>query len=192
MRPNRSKHVIWTVIAVVVATAAVACGSDGGSSGASGFQKITDAAQVFEISDFEDIGLKKSKQYDVTDLPEAVDAWLGFFGPAGSDRKDYELRFYPSHQSAVTAGAPLADEATGDLLRERKDTQTWADGSKERWRAGNVTAGSTGGVTAGPGPIHADFAIFGNVILLCEGGNSEQSFERCEHLIDALTEGSAA
>ena len=175
----------------IAAVLIVACGFGDGSGGV-GFQKITDAPQVFEIADFETVGFKKSKQYDVEGLSQAVDAWLGFWGPAGSDRKDYELRFYESHQDAVSAGAPLADEATGDLLKERKDSQTWTEGQKERWRSGNVTAGSTGGVTAGPGPIHGDFAIFGNVVLLCEGANTLQSLERCEELIDALTAGSGA
>ena len=90
----------------------------------------------------------------------------------------------------MQAGAPLADEATGDLFRERKDTQTWTEGQKDRWLSGNVTAGSTGGVTAGPGPIYGDFAVYGNVVMLCAGANEEHALERCEDLTRSLAAGS--
>ena len=188
---NRLRAVRYRIGLAALASAlaiAIACGS----SGDAGFQKITDSARIYSLEDFEGVGFKKSKQYDVEGLDRASAAWLGFWGPSGSDRKDYELRFYDSHQDAVSVGAPLADEATGDLFKERKDSQTWTAGAKDRWRSGNVTAGSTGGVTAGPGPIHGDFAIFGNVVLLCEGANTEQSLERCEDLVDALTAGTGA
>ena len=177
---------------VIAALLLVACGSSDGSASPTGFQKVTDAPQVFEIADFESVGFKKSKQYDVEGLSRAVDAWLGFWAPSGSDRKDYELRFYGSHQDAISAGAPIADEATGDLFRERKDTQTWTVGQKARWRAGSATGITTRDSGSNTGPIFADFAIFGNVVLLCEGANTTQSFERCEHLIDALTAGTGA
>ncbi len=188
-RISRSRRNVVSMAVVITALLLVACGSDDGSASPSGFQKITDAPQAFEIADFKNVGFKASKQYDVEGLDRAVDAWLGFWGPSASDRTDYELRFYGSHEDAVSAGAPLADEATGDLLRERKDSQTWTVGAKARWRAGSATGITTRDSGSNTGPIYADFAIFGNVILLCEGTNTEQSFERCEHLIDALTAG---
>ncbi len=163
-----------------------ACGSGNGNAE---FQKIAAVDQVFTIDDFVDVGFKKGKQYNVEGLTEATDAWIGFFSPAGTKREDYELRFYRSHASAVKFGAQLADEATGDLFRERKDSQTWTEGQKDRWRSGNVTAGSTGGVTAGPGPIYGDFAIYGNVVMLCAGANAEHALERCEDLTVALAGG---
>lgn len=174
------------VMAFLLVVIGVACGSGEGSGSPSGFQKITDTPQAFEIADFKDVGFKASKQYDVDGLDRAVDAWLGFWGLSSSDRTDYELRFYGSHKDAVSAGAPIADEATGDLFRERKDSQTWTEGAKDRWRAASATGITTRDSGSGTGPIYADFAIYGNVILLCEGNSSEQSFERCEHLIDAL------
>ena len=180
---RRIRRLAASIAVGLGALAAVACGS--GDDG-EGFKKIDAGTQVYSIDDFITVGFKNSKQYDVEGLSEATDAWMGFWGPGGSDRKDYELRFYPSHQQAADASAPLADEATGELFKERKDSQTWTEGQKDRWRSGNVTAGSTGGVTAGPGPIYADFAIFSNVVMLCEGAISEQSLERCESLVDAL------
>ncbi len=177
-----------TATLVVIATLLlVACGSSDDSDSSGGFQKITDTSQVFEIADFTSAGFKASKQYDVESLPDALDAWLGFWGPSASDRTDFELRFYGSHEVAVRAGAPLADEATGDLFRERKDAQTWTVGQKDRWRAGSATGITTRDSGSGTGPRYADFVIFGNVVLLCEGADTGQSFDRCEGLIDALT-----
>ncbi len=190
MRSRRNVPGMPIVIAgLLLVVLGVACGSSDRSGSATGFQKINDAPQAFEIADFKSVGFKASKQYDVEGLSHAVDAWLGFWGRSASDRTDYELRFYGSHKDAVSAGAPLADEATGDLLRERKDSQTWTVGAKARWRAGSATGITTRDSGSNTGPIYADFAIFGNVVLLCEGANTEQSFERCEHLIDALTAG---
>lgn len=169
--------------------AGLSCGavSDSSDDGSSEFQKIAPAEQSLQLDDFLDAGFKESKEYDVEGLPDATEAWMGFWGLSASERKDYELRFYPSHDLAVESGGPLADEATGEEFREKKESQTWTEGQKDRWRAGNVTAGSTRGTT-GPGPVYGDFAIIGNVVLLCQGSNSAQSLERCEALIDALGE----
>ncbi len=188
----RSRRNLLGVPVVIAALLLVACGAGDDSGIPAGFQKITDTPQAFEIADFTSVGFKTSKQYDVEGLTDALDAWLGFWGRSASDRTDYELRFYGSHHDAVSVGAPLADEATGDLFRERKDTQTWTVGAKDRWRAGSATGITTRDSGSGTGPRYADFAIFGNVVLLCEGTDTAQSFERCEHLIDALTAGAGS
>ena len=39
---------------------------------------------------------------------------------------------------------------------------------------------------------YGDFAIFGNMVILCEGEDSSQSLERCEALLDALHESAGA
>jgi len=183
---------VTAVLIVFAAFLLVACGSGDGSATSARFQKITDTPQTYEIADFKSIGFKASKQYDVEGLTGALDAWLGFWGPSASERNDFELRFYGSHEDAVGAGAPFADEATGDLLRERKDAQAWTTGEKDRWRAGSATGITTRDAGTNTGPRYADFAIFGNVVLLCEGADIDQSLERCENLINALTAGSGA
>jgi len=190
-RNRRRFRQAGTVLAVMtVLIAAAACGSGEGTSGEEAFQfeKMLPSDRTYALEDFTAAGFKKSKQYNVDGLAEAESAWKGFWGPDASSRTDYELRFYPSHETAVEAGAPLADEATGEELKLKKDSQTWTAGAKDRWRSGNVTAGATGGVTAGPGPIYGDFAIFGNVVILCEGADSGQALERCSGLVEALRE----
>lgn len=175
-----------TLGAMIVLIAASACSAGDQASGEEEFQKISPSDRTHTLEDFVAAGFKKSKEYNVEGLAEAESAWKGFWGPDPSNRTDYELRFYPSHEVAVEAGAPLADEATGEEFKLRRDSQTWTEGAKDRWRSGNVTAGSTGGVTAGPGPIYGDFAVFGNVVMLCEGGDLAQALERCSGLVEAL------
>ena len=184
--PLLARFLMFRMLLLVV----TGCGSSNGAANTGSFQKIAKGDQTYSIEDFRSVGFKASKQYDVEGLTDALDAWLGFWGPSVSDRTDFELRFYGSHEIAVSAGAPIADEATGDLFRERKDTQTWTVGQKDRWRAGSATGITTRDSGSNTGPRYADFAIFGNVVLLCEGANTAQSLERCENLIDALTAGS--
>ena len=187
---NRIGRAGIILTAVIALLAAAGCGSGEGASGKEEyrFQKISPSDRTYVLDDFLAAGFKKAKEYDVEGLAEAESAWKGFWGPDAASRTDYELRFYPSHEVAVEAGGPLADEATGKEFEEKKDSQTWTEGVKDRWRAGNVTAGATGGVTAGPGPVYADFAIFGNIVILCEGADSGQALDRCRGLVEALRE----
>ena len=46
------------------------------------------------------------------------------------------------------------------------------------------TGESSGGY--GAVPKYRDYAIFANMVLLCEGSTSEHSLERCKVLIEAL------
>ena len=175
------------LLAFILATA---CGSEGdpADKGEEGFQKITASDRILTIDDLKAIGYKTSKQYEVEGLPSAVDAWLGFWGPDPYSRKDYELRFYASHADAVEHGVPLADEATGEKAWDYKDNPTWEQGAKDRWQLERVGMGAVGAhVASGPSPKYADFAVFGNIAMLCEGADSSQSLERCEGLVNALS-----
>ena len=171
----------WLASAIITILAA-ACGG-GGSGSQSGtavpgesVHRIVASGKILTVADAEAAGVKKSKQYDVTGVIAATDAWLAFFGPDASNPKEFELRFYSSHESAVKDGEPLAKEGSGEGMKAAKDTQTWQEGAKNRWRAGGMD----------PGPKFGDYAIYGNLVLLCEGADSSQSLERCSGLIEAL------
>ncbi len=179
------------LLAAAFSIAVVACGSDSGGSSASGFEQVKPFGTVLTIEDLKAIGFKASKQYDVEGLTGAVDAWLGFWGPGGSDRKDYEVRFYPSHEVAVSIGTAQAVEGTGDEFAATRRNPTWASGVKDRWRSRGVTDVSSPGSRQAPGPSYLDYTIFGNVILLCEGLSGEQSLETCEALEDAISDAGA-
>ncbi len=179
----------WVAFAaglLLVLLTAAACGT----AGTGGFQKVTPSDIVFEIDDFLSVGFKKNKQYDVAELPAGVDAWQGFWGPDPYSRKDYELRFYASHEDAVEFGPALAEEVTGEDAAAYRKNPTWKEGAKDRWQSAVGFSGALGVlVPSGPSPKYGAHVIFGNVLMLCAGADSGQGLERCEALVDALIAG---
>jgi len=172
----------------LIALAVVACG--GGTEGTDEpeFRKIDSSGGAYAIDDFLAAGFKKSKQYDVAGLPGGIDAYMGFFGPDPYNRKQFELRFYASHEDAVEKGVPLAEEVTGEDAAEYRLNPTWAEGGRDRWLTGNSASG--GQMPSAPRPTYGDFAIYGNVLMLCEGGEIGQASGECEGLVLALREAS--
>jgi hypothetical protein len=189
-----SKLVTNSVLALFAAmlVAMTGCGSDGPAT--EDFAQIRTAPDRYTIEDLKAFGLKTSKQYDVEGLPDGLGAWVGFWGLNPSDRHDYEIRFYASHDLAVSSGKPMAVESTGAELeasgdasqpliasgenspyRLFKEKQTWKEGVKDRWQANPL--GSVG-------PTYPDWAILGNMVILCDGLNSEQALTRCAEFID--------
>ena len=172
---------ILTLFAVF-ALALTACGS--GDSAAENFAQVRAAPADYTIDDLTAIGFKAFKDYDVEGLPDGLDAWKGFWGLDPYDRHDYEVRFYASHDLAVSSGQQLAIDATGAEFEAKRDEQVWTEGVKDRWQARGVTDVSSGGSRQAPGPTYQDWAIVGNMVILCDGLDSEQALERCASLID--------
>ena len=174
------------LLAVVIALLTVAACGGGGTEDVWQFQKVEPTDQVYTLDDLLDFGFKKSKTYNVEGLPEAVEAYMGFWGLDPYDRKEYELRFYASHKAAVEHGTALAEEGSGEGMKANKDTQTWQEGAKHRWFSGGVTDTSSPASMQKPRPRYGDFAIYGNLIMLCEGADSGHGLDRCEALVTAL------
>ena len=64
---------------------------------------------------------------------------------------------------------------------------TWEEGQRDRWTTGGHSGAVTGIVPSGPAPKYGDYAIVGNVLMLCEGSRLErEALGRCEALVDAL------
>ncbi len=163
-----------------------ACGSAGDTTGMESFQRVSPASRTYSIDDFLAVGFKKSKHYDVEGLPEATDAWFGFWRPEGNQPVEYELRFYASHEDAVEHGTALAAEVTGKDAVLISDLVTWNEGASDRRRMAGDPSNLPGGGAERVVARYGDFAIFGDVVMLCEGTDSAQSMERCAALIDAL------
>ena len=114
-----------------------ACGEDNGqavlgeSSNESASWRITPTDRIYTLEDFTNIGFKKSKTYDVVDLPQAESAYFGFWGLDPYNRDDYEIRFYRSHTDAVQFGQELAVERSGPDAKVTKETATWQVGVKD-------------------------------------------------------------
>mgnify|MGYP006915993821 CR=1 FL=1 len=183
MHANRRKALLL-LLSAIFSIAVLACGT--GGSGSGDFQQVKTFEKVLTFDDFTAIGFKPSKEYDVDGLTDALEARKGFWGVDPYKRAQYEVRFYPSHEIALASGAAFAIAGTGDEFEATRREQAWDVGVKDRWQARGVTDTSSPGSVQAPGPTYGDYAIFGNVIMLCEGLNNEQSLEKCEALVDAL------
>ena len=172
---------------------AAGCGSDDGAgSSAAEQQQITASERIFSVDDLKIAGYKASKQYDVTDLPGAVDAWFGFFKADGQNPIDYEVRFYGSHEDAVALGVSMADEASGEDALLDEETTSWQVGLNDRKK---LASGGTADLAAWSGKIgtkYGDYVVLGNMVLLCEGTDSATALEHCEALLANVVGGDAA
>ncbi len=147
--------------------------------------KITPSDTIFTFDSLSKTGFKKNKTYNVENLPNADSAYFGWkkFGSEGP--KDFEIRFYKSHTDAVKYGKSFVDEATGEDAIITKSNATWKEGIKDRRLISTPTDGGSIGAAIGSNssPKYADYIIYGNIILLCEGWDSEESLERCNSFI---------
>ena len=191
MRLNRKSTLNTTAIAAVAFAIALltACGSDDGGaaeSGPDGFQQVMSIEATFVPDDLDKIGFKKARSYKLEGLPGANDAIFGFWRIASGDPIDYEIRFYESHTDAVELGTALADEGSGEDAVLDPDDAQYKEGVKDRRMI--VGSGIGGGARSGTGPRYGNYAIYGNVVMLCAGAAGEQALERCEELANALQE----
>jgi len=167
----------------------LACTTGARTDKGGAFQKVTPATRVYSHEDFDAIGFKTRKQYNVEGLPEAVGAWYGFWQTEAAVPLEYEVRAYRSHEDAVEYGTALAEEGAGPDAVLTSNKATWVEGVRERRSTGGPGGGAAQGgpgARSGHAPRYGDFAIFANLILLCEGSDSDQSLERCASLARAL------
>jgi hypothetical protein len=115
---------------------------------------------IFSKASFDDLEFKFSKNYDVSELPDALEAHYGFF-----QRREFEIRFYPSNQIAKSSGIFFAEEATGEDAIIKKSDASWKEGIKDRMISGVFGNKKNS-------PKYMDYVIFGNVIVLCPSEKS--------------------
>ncbi len=170
---------------------AIECGTsgDGGGSDDAGFQQVTDVTTTFDMTHLDTIGFKKARSYDVETLPGAADAVFGFWRISTGDPIDFEVRFYATHSDAVEMGTALADEGSSTDAALDDTKAKYKEGVRDRRMI--VGKGPGGGGRSGIGPRYGDYAIYGNVVMLCGGAEIVQALERCEELALAL-EGAAS
>lgn len=175
-------RVLIPVLALIIAVIAVGCGSSTDSDSSS-MAKITPLNQVLTLDDLVAVGFKKGKTFDVEGLTNATDAYLGFWSPDSSDKKEFEARFYASHSDAVEFGTFFADERTGPDAVIKSGEATWEEGAKEARAC--LGASGTGGSNCSVSK-YGDYMIYGNLILVCEGNDSSIAIKLCTALLGRL------
>lgn len=159
---------LYQVVILVLTSALVlssfGCGEDDAVSapGASSTEDeigtgslIVHSDRVYTVDDFLEVGWKKSKHLETDTLDNAIDAWYGFY-----NRKDIELRFYESHETAIAFGVEPAQETT------------------QRGTGGRIGAAT---VWTPNISLYGAYAVAGNVVMMCE-----LELASCETLIDLL------
>jgi len=178
---NRPTNLLFLFVIFFTAATISGCGSSSdGASGTISFEKISDTGLILSIDDVKAIGWKRGKEYDVEGLTGAEAAYLGFWSPPGLTTVNYEIRIYPSHQTAVELGTPFAEESTGEDAVLDADDAMWPEGVHDR----RVVVG--GGSRGSQNPLYFDYVILNNLVILCEGRTSEHAMERCLPFVTLL------
>ena len=179
------------VVAVLALAASLGCGSastneggvgarsESGEGGGGVDPRIRSIDGTYTIDDLKNAGVKANKDYDVEDLPGADAAWRVIF-----NRLDYEVRFYPDHQTLLDEGIPYAEHVTGDDAVVIGDDVIWEEGAKDRRRCSRDADTPHSGCSYSP--RYWDYVVVGNMILMCEGLESEQSIDNCDNLLEKL------
>ncbi len=153
-------------------------------SGCSGDQnqdsltKISSTGRVITVDEVMDSQFRELKQYDTRDLPGASAAIYGFMR-SNSDAFDYEVRIYESHEKAVELGTALAEEGSGPDAVLGESNAVFKEGVRDRRLAYGADRGAAG-------PKYGTYVIYENLVILCQGRETEQSFERCEYFVSEL------
>lgn len=177
----------WTMASIAIVSAVLLTGCGGASDGndtPEAFQQVTDHVTTFDQSHLEAIGFRVSREYDLDGLEGATAAIYGFWRIPGGDPVDFEIRFYPSHSDAVSLGTALADEGSGADAVLDPDDANYDEGIRDRRMI--IGQGTGGGGRSGTGPRYGDYAIYGNIVMLCQGAAVEQALDRCGILAGAL------
>ena len=148
------------------------------------FDQVVDDGKIYTSKDFFDAGFKEYKEYNVSKLTSATEAWYGFWGPDEDNVKYYELRFYPDHATAINEGTSFAENVTGKDAKLNRKEAMWRVGLSDRrvLKAPKINL-RTGEEVA---PKYYEYMIYSNLILLCQGWDSEESITNCKNLLELL------
>ena len=150
------------------------------------YEQVVDNGKIYSSKDFFDAGFNEYKEYNVSKLTGSTEAWYGYWGPDEDSDVYYELRFYPDHSTAVSEGTPFAEDDTGDDAKLKRQDTMWRVGLAER-KASEGKENMSGNKGRFRLARYADYIIFNNVIILCEGEDSKEAFKICNDLTDLLS-----
>ena len=179
-----SVHHSTLLIALLTISTILIAGCGSSSSEDELFPQISDPGTIFTLDEVLATPYKELNNYSTDELPGATEASYGFMRIGGGEPYDYEIRVYDSHQAAVDQGTPMALEGSGENAILSEDDATFKEGIKDRRTI--IGGGTGGGARSGIGPKFATYAIFGNIVMLCQGSDAETSLERCGLMANAL------
>ena len=165
---------------LMLATILLSCSQENELNEHTEIERILNANSLFTIEDFKNIGFKINKEYDVTDLDESSGAWFGFWKNNLNRPIDYELRFYPSQQTAIDKGVSLTEEVIGEDAVLKKSTSSWKEGIQDRRSRSNSSM--SGSEANSVRAKYLDYFINGNVIILCSGLDLNYATQNCSEL----------
>ena len=162
----------------------IACGSSDGdgdgvedASQAETETRIFDRDVILSSDDLVSLGLKSGKTYDVSTLPGGVEARL-LYWRVNNVAVEYEARFYETHQDAMTLGTAPAEEGSGEDAILDSDDAVYKEGIRDRRTIFDFRGA--------PKPKYGAYGIYGNMVVLCEGRDDAEAWDRCTALIEAL------
>lgn len=170
------KKILLLILAIIL----ISCSQENELNEDTEIKKILNSNSTFTIEDFKKIGFKINKEYDITDLDESTGAWFGFWKNNLDKPIDYELRFYPSQQTAIDIGVSLTEEVIGENAVLKKSTSSWKEGIQDRRSRNNSSM--SGSEANSVRAKYLDYFINGNVIILCSGLDLNYATQNCSEL----------
>ena len=175
---------LFWLFPLILAAMAIGCGS-ADSDEAESVEIITESeSRVFArdgllaTDDLVSLGMKSGKEYDVSTLPGGVEAGL-LYWRVNNVAVEYEARFYGSHDDAVTLGTAPAEEGSGEDAIIDADKAVYKEGIRDRRKVFKYPNSVLQ-------PKYGAYAIYGNMVVLCEGKDDAEGWDRCATLIEAL------
>ena len=167
------RHIFLLTILIII----ISCGNNNYAN-KTGPDQYSSTGKILDLEYFKSKGFKEVKKYDVSKLDGALSAYFGWHKDIMNNPRDYELRFYIDHQSALNSKL-IVEEVIGENAILATRDVTWKEGNSDR-RVNRRGAGS------GPGSAKAKylyFLIYENTVILCEGLNEEESIKLCNDLV---------
>ena len=142
------------------------------------YEKIIESNFDIDIENIDLKGFKLGKNYDVYELPNAEIVRSAIF-----NKKDLEIRKYPSQSDAIEFGEIYAKSVTGNDAIVSGDVM-WKEGAKDRRKC--VPRAGTSESGCDQKARYGGYIIMGDMIILCEGLSSDDSMMLCYNFKDAL------
>ena len=182
------KQTVLLLALSLLAVHTVGCSNETGTSNSENTLpgNITNENGMYSVEDFINSGFKVVKEYDVSELEDALGVWFGFWKNDFNKSAvlDYEIRIYPSHQLALDTGVKYVEEVIGEDAILGKSLSSWKEGIQDRrLRTGRGMSGSESNAIRAK---YLDYLVFGNTMILCTGLDLTDARQNCSDLVNSL------